>query len=483
MIPTLAPYPAYKDSGAPWLGAVPEHWKVVQIRHIGRLIKGVGGTKEDAAESGVPCVRYGELYTTYNSFIRKPRTFVSLERAKSYTPIRYGDVLFAASGEKIEEIGKSAVNLLQEPAVCGGDVVVLRLTVPAYPPFLGYVSDSYPVAHQKASMGRGTTIKHIYPDELRALFIPLPPLAEQQRIAAFLDHVDRRVNRFIRAKRRMIALLNEQKQAIIHQAVTRGLDPHVKLKPSGVAWLGDVPEGWEIKKIKHLTDSVGGMTPSKAEPSFWNGDIPWVSPKDMKLVEIKDTIDHISLKAITQTKITVIKPPAVLIVVRGMILTRRFPVAVSVSRVTLNQDMKALLVNASLVNAYFLRYLLTGLGNHIVTRLVEESGHGTRCLRTDAWQNFLVPVPPLLEQSSIVEYLDIALNEANQAIERLNREIALIREYRTRLIADVVTGKLDVRGVALPAAPGEPAEAGFDDAEEAFDDAGEEPAGAEEGEE
>jgi hypothetical protein len=105
MIADLKPYAKYKKSGLPWLGSVPAHWEVRQARHIGRFLKGVGGTKEDAVPAGVPCVRYGELYTTYTYFIRASKAFIRAERAAGYMPIQYGDVLFAASGETIERLG------------------------------------------------------------------------------------------------------------------------------------------------------------------------------------------------------------------------------------------------------------------------------------------------------------------------------------------------------------------------------------------
>ena len=122
MIADLTPYPAMKDSGVEWLGSVPEHWDVRRLGQIGRLSKGNGGNKDDEVPRGVPCVRYGDLYTTHTHFIRKSRSFVSQSTAEGYTPIKCGDVLFAASGETFDEIGKSAVNLMQSKGCCGGDV-------------------------------------------------------------------------------------------------------------------------------------------------------------------------------------------------------------------------------------------------------------------------------------------------------------------------------------------------------------------------
>ncbi len=220
----LDPSVPLKPSGIPWLGDIPQHWEVRQLRHMGRLHKGVGGSKEDATLEGVPCVRYGELYFHYRNFIRQPRGFVSTDTAAAYTSIRFGDVLFAASGERVEEIGKSAVNLYGGTAVCGGDIVIFRPTVAAHAAFLGYALDSYGSAHQKATMCRGTTIKHIYPDELRGLWFCVPPLSEQEKIAASLDNELLGCDTAISRLEREIELLREYRTRLVADVVTGKLD-------------------------------------------------------------------------------------------------------------------------------------------------------------------------------------------------------------------------------------------------------------------
>ena len=150
---TFLRYPAYKDSGVAWLDDVPAHWEVRQLGRIGSFSKGGGGTKEDEVEDGVPCVRYGNLYTQYRFFIERTKACVSPEKALAYTPIHYGDVLFAGSGETIEEIGKSAVNLLTEPACCGGDIILFRPSISVDAKFFGYATDCPQATFQKACMG------------------------------------------------------------------------------------------------------------------------------------------------------------------------------------------------------------------------------------------------------------------------------------------------------------------------------------------
>ena len=238
---------------------------------MGSLFKGNGGNKGDEVSAGVPCVRYGDLYTRHEFFVTRSKACVSKERAGAYTPIRYGDVLFAASGETMEDIGRSGVNLIEGDARCAGDVLVLRPEIPAVPRYLGYAADSPASRNQKACMGRGFTVVHIYGSQLKRLLLPLPPLPEQAAIVRFLDHADRRIRRYIRAKQKLIKLLEEQKQAIIHRAVTRGLDPNVRLKPSGVEWLGDVPEHWEVVRLKALISTRRPVDHAALKSNFASG--------------------------------------------------------------------------------------------------------------------------------------------------------------------------------------------------------------------
>ena len=259
MIPDLKPYPAMKDSGVEWLRAVPEHWEVRRLGQIGRLSKGNGGNKEDEVSLGVPCVRYGDLYTTHTHFILKSRSFVSMAKAEDYTPITFGDVLFAASGETIDEIGKSAVNLMQSEACCGGDVILFRSERQVEARYMGYATDCRPAAAQKATMGRGITVKHVYGDQLKYLTLALPPLPEQAAIVRYLDHADRRIRRYIHAKQKLVKLLEEQKQALIHQIVTRRSTSHrPALRPtsppasSGWATCRSIGKIIRLRKTHHV---------------------------------------------------------------------------------------------------------------------------------------------------------------------------------------------------------------------------------------
>ena len=220
----LDPNVPLKPSGLDWLGDVPAHWQVRRLEQIGRFSKGNGGTKGDESTEGLPCVRYGDIYMHHKYFIESTRSRIPEERAQVYTPIQYGDLLFAGSGETIEEIGKSAVNLMEEEAYCGGDVILFRPTGHINPRFVGYASDCTQATFQKSTMGRGITVMHIYSSQLKYLALAFPPLAEQRAIVEHVDKATKGIEVAVIRSRRQIDLLEEYRTRLVSDVVTGKLD-------------------------------------------------------------------------------------------------------------------------------------------------------------------------------------------------------------------------------------------------------------------
>ena len=220
----LDPNVPLKPSGVEWLGDVPEHWETAQLGSIGRFSKGNGGTKEDEVPVGVPCIRYGDIYTSHKYFIKASRAYIEQEKTSEYTPLRFGDILFAGSGETIEEIGKSAVNLIKEPAYSGGDVIIFRPTVRVNAEFTGYATDSPGAQAQKSIMGRGFTVMHIYGNQLKNIQIALPPIDEQDGIVEHINNGTALIDDTIARSRRQINLMNEYRTRLIADVVTGQLD-------------------------------------------------------------------------------------------------------------------------------------------------------------------------------------------------------------------------------------------------------------------
>lgn len=220
----LDPNVRLKPSGIDWLGRVPIHWDIRRLGQIGGFFKSTGGSKEDEVSSGIPCIRYGDLYTTHDYHVSKNRSFIRTEISRDYTLIKFGDILFATSGETIDEIGKSAVNLMQGEVRCGGDVILFRPKCQVDARFMGYSTDSRPARIQKATMGRGITIMHVYAHQLKRLAIAIPPLAEQTAIASFLDQRTSEIDGAVKATQRQIDLLREYRTRLISDVVTGKLD-------------------------------------------------------------------------------------------------------------------------------------------------------------------------------------------------------------------------------------------------------------------
>jgi len=222
----------------------------------------------------------------------------------------------------------------------------------------------------------------------------------------------------------------------------RRYKPYPAYKDSGVEWLGEIPAHWDAPRIWRISQATSGGTPAKEELGYWDGGIPWVSPKDMKRRVIDSSEDTITERAVRETGINLVAPPVVLIVVRGMILAHSFPVAITAVPVTINQDMKALRFRQQ-VEPIFAVWLFAGVGKGILGAVVEEAAHGTKVIRMDRWRALLVPVPPIGEQRAIAAFLDRETARIDALVAKKERLIALLQEQRTALITRAVTKGLD----------------------------------------
>ncbi len=405
------------------------------------LSKGSGGSKDDEVSKGMPCIRYGDLYTTHNYFIRESRSFITKDKAAEYTAIKFGDVLFAGSGETIDEIGKSAVNLMQNEAYCGGDVVLFRPSQQVEPCYLGYAMDCHTAAAQKATMGRGITVMHIYGNQLKYLTFPFPPLSEQTAIVRFLDHADRRIRRYIRAKQKLIALLEEQKQAIIHQAVTGQIDvrtgrPYPSYKASGMDWLGQIPEHWQVQRSKRVfkprkelarqddvqlsaTQAYGVITQEDYEER--------VGRKVVRILQHLEKRRHVEIDDF-------------------VISMRSFQGGLERAWATgCIRSSYIVLQSAGNSAVGYFSFLFKSAGYISALQSTANFIRDGQDLNFDNFCQVDLPFPPMAEQQLIGKTLDRIMADVSSAINESRRQIGLFGEYRNRLIADVVTGKLDVR--------------------------------------
>ncbi len=289
----------------------------------------------------------------------------------------------------------------------------------------------------------GVSYPAVRPEDIGDIEVHIPPLTIQKTIAAYLDKETARIDDLIAKKERQIELLQEKRQAIITRAVTKGLDPNAKMVDSGVDWIGEIPEGWEIRKLCFSATFISGATPDKGNDLYWDGSIPWVSPKDMKRRYIEDSIDHLSEEAMKAAHLRLIPKGTVIVVVRGMILVHSFPVAITTAELTINQDIKAILFDENFHTEYA-ALLLEGFEKVTVSLYVETSAHGTKALRLDNWKDFPLLCPPIEEQKEIAAFAHREIEAFNHITTTINQSISLLREYRSSLITAAVSGQIDV---------------------------------------
>jgi type I restriction enzyme S subunit len=434
MFTDLNPYPEHADSGVPWLGTLPTHWHVRRVKAVvrERVTKGHQNEPLLAATQSRGVIRKSDYGT---------RTVTATKDLDLLKLVEVGDFVISLRSFQ------GGIERAYDRGIISPAYTVLLPRETVQRDYLTLLFKSRPFIDGLTlcvtGIREGQNVDYV---RLSRDWLPVPPADEQAAIVKYLGHANARIDRAVKAKRKMIALLEEQKQAIIKQIVTRGIDPTVPVKKSGISGLGDIPAHWETRKLKHLAVAVGGMTPSKERSDYWQGDVPWVSPKDMKIDIVCDSIDRVTQVALNETGLRLIKAGALVFVVRGMILARKIPVAITSVAVTINQDMKALIPIKG-VDSQYLAVVLRGLQSELL-QLISESGHGTKKLETSAWSNFQLPVPSLTEQLLVVERIKSRTATADDAITHAWHEVELLREFRTRLTADVVTGQLDIRDAA-----------------------------------
>ena len=282
---------------------------------------------------------------------------------------------------------------------------------------------------------------------MRQIPVLAPPPDEQAAIVKFLDWANARLERTIRAKRRVIALLTEQKQAIIHRAVTRGLDPTVPLKPSGIAWLGDIPAHWDVWRIGRFAKVGNGSTPSRSESAYWTGGTyPWLNSSQVNRGLIDSADQFVTQTALRDCHLPKVPAGSILVAITGQGKTRGTSAVLTVEA-TINQHLAYITNRPDIISSDFLHIALIAAYSTL-RALSDDSGSTKGALTCEDLKRFKLPVPPVSEQSRLIELIAVETSAVSTAISRLTREIDFLREYRTRLVADVVTGKLDVREVA-----------------------------------
>ena len=427
MFADLNPYRIYKPSGVPWLWNVPEHWDVPRLK--GYVTNAIDLTRTPLD---------GELY-------------LALEHVEGWTG-RFSDagdgISFSGQVKRFhaEDVlfGKlrpylAKVTCPKRNGVCVGEFLILRPhDARLSPHYLEQLLRSKPAIDAIDSSTFGAKMPRADWQFIGDLLFPLPPLPEQHAIVRYLDHMDRRIRRYVRAKRKLIAGLEEEKQAVINQAVTRGLDPNVRFKPCVVEWLGDVPEHWRVRRAKFFCREVDERSTTGTEKLMSVSHITGVTPR-------KKTVTMFLAESNIGYKLC---QPGDIVINTMWAYMAALGVARQNGLVSPSYGVYRPL-NAERLNHGYIDSLLRTEA-YRANYLIRSTGITSSRLRLYPESFLDIPLlsPPSTEQDAIVEHLERTTATTNTAIARARRQIKLLQEYRTRLISDVVTGKLDVREAA-----------------------------------
>jgi type I restriction enzyme S subunit len=444
------PYPRYKSSEVEWLGDLPEHWAVKRLRRV--LVESLQYGANESAELDDPDLpRYVRITDVHENGTLRPETFRSLPKdvAAPYL-LQDGDLLFARSG------ATSGKTFLYQSSwgVCAYAGYLIRARMnqqKAVPAFIKYFTTSTSYWQWLSSIFIQSTIQNVSAEKYADLQLSLPPLPEQRAIAGFLDRETARVDRLVAKKRELIERLKEKRTALISRTVTRGLPPaaaglpeNPPLKPSGLDWLGDIPNHWDIKPVKFVARIGNGSTPSRDNPSYWEeGDYPWLNSSVVNQETISEAEDFVTTVALRECHLPKIAPPAVLIGITGQGRTRGMA-STLMFEATINQHVAFLKPYPSRADVGFLRRVFDMV--YLFLRSESDGGGSTKgAITCEQIANLKIPIPPLPEQASIAAYLDKQTGKLDALVGKVEEAVERLQEYRTALITAAVTGKIDVR--------------------------------------
>jgi type I restriction enzyme S subunit len=439
MIEGLKPYAEYKDSGQKWLGDVPAHWEVLPNRAIFDEIKERNHPKEEMLSVTITrgIVRQKALLDDSSK-----KDSSNLNKC-AYKLVQPDDLAYNKMRAWQGALGASNFRGIISPAY-----VVMRPKNGANPWFYHnlYRTPAFAKEAERWSYGITSDMWSLRPEHFKIISSILPPPNEQSAIVRFLDHANQKIDRFIRTKRKLIALLNEQKQAIIHQAVTQGINPDVALKPSGSIWFLEIPKSWDVVTMRRVIRAA--IDGPHFSPQYQDIGIPFLSARNVRpdkwLLNNAKYISESNYKIFCQR----VRPEIgdVLYTKGGTTGIARavdldFPFQVWVHIAVLKLDHQ-------LIAPEFLAFCLNSPRCYEQAQLLTR-GATNQDLGLGRMKQIELPLPPTItEQTEIVSWLKGQLKTFNTAIARTEKEIALMQEYRTRLTADIVTGKLDVREAA-----------------------------------
>ena len=404
---------------------------------------GVWGNDVEDENEGTTVIRSTEITVDGRWDFSNPMKRLLTKSEIEKTLLYNGDIVLTKSSGSPDHIGKSVIVTSEvENLKCCYSNFVQRLRFRNYNPKLyHYILNNYVVREQYRFLTQSTTgLGNLNGTTLNEVQLPFIPLSEQQQIVSFLDTKTSLIDSLIEKTQRKIELLKEKRTSLINEVVTKGLNPNVEMKDSGVEWIGEIPKGWRIGKLYQYSEMSNGSTPSRVKPEYWeNGTIPWMSSGEINKKKIRDIDGRITQEGFENSSTKILPIGTVMMGLNGQGKTKG-TVGILEIETTCNQSLCGMIFKDDMY-PMFSYYFLDSQYYHIRGLVGEGQREG---ISVSFLGRYPLVVPPISEQKQIVEYLDEQTQLIDNTIFIEEKRIELLKEYRQSLISEVVTGKLKV---------------------------------------
>lgn len=458
MVSSYKKYPEYKDSGVEWLGDIPVHWDTNKLRYLFLFGKGLTITKDNLKDDGIPCVNYGEVHSKYGFEVDPDIHSLKCvsEQYLKYSQnslLSKGDLIFADTSEDIEGSGNFTQLISEKQIFAGYHTIIARPLDRECTRFYAYLLDSTELRTQIRLRVKGVKVFSITQAILRGLNIWLPTMKERETISNFLDYETSKVDTLIEKQQKLIKLLKEKKQAVINHAVTKGLNPNAPMKDSGIEWLGEVPEHWEVLQVRRVIDKIEqGSSPSLIDEineinkakvlkisSVKNGNFIEWEAKNIDITHYEERF-QINKTDLLMTRGNTLE------LVADVCFVEKQPE----EKLMLSDLIYRLRTNNKVLKKYLSYWFLSTYARIQIKNDARGSSMTMAKVSQSHIKNWFMVLPPFKEQQGIIEYINEQEIRLKRITEKSKEQVSLLKEHRTSLISAAVTGKIDVRDWKRP---------------------------------
>lgn len=444
-----------KDSGVEWIGEIPKNWDVMKLLFVLRspITDGPHETPNLVeSQEGIPFISVDSLNNTKQVDLSIVKKYISVKDYKEYRKkafLEKGDVLFT----KAATIGKTAIVDNPTEYMIWSPIAILKPSKKCFNEYLYYILNcKEAIKYTRDIIGHETTQVNVGMRDLEKLKIPIAPFDEQKRIAIFLDSKCEAIDQAIQKQKDIVDKLMEYKQSTITQAITKGLNPNSEMKDSGVEWIGEIPQNWSIMRLKYAYDNSNGNAVkvgpfgSQLKSSSYVSSGEWVYNQRTVLDENFETNDtFVSKEKANSLSGFKVYPNDILITTRGTlghiaIVPNNAPSGI------LHPCIIRFRIDSNIINPRLLKYMFNN--SDFFIKQIELTNNSTTIDALYSYNlcNLVFPVIPLSEQKNIIDFLDLKCLEIDESIERSNKIIQKLEEYKKSLIYNAITGKIDCRG-------------------------------------